>query len=172
MALSYHWFALYTRSRGEKSVAAFLESQGIEVYLPLQRKLQQWSDRKKWVEVPFINGYVFVRASEKEYYQVLNSPGIVRYVTFEGKAAVIPDWQIDAMKKIVSNNIPVTFSEHRFTKGEKVHIETGALMGYHGEVVQDADGKKKVLIRIEEIGMGMLVQIDLTSLKKVKAEKL
>lgn len=170
MNLIYHWYAAYTRSRGEKATAAYLESQGIEVYLPLQRKLQQWSDRKKWVEVPYINSYVFLRVSEKEYYQALNSPGIVRYVTFERKAAIIPDWQIDAMKKIVSNQIPVTFSEHRFTKGEKVHIETGALMGYNGEVVQDVDGKKKVLIRIEQIGMGMLVQIDLTSVKKIKTE--
>ncbi len=170
MNLIYHWYAAYTRSRGEKATAAYLESQGIEVYLPLQRKLQQWSDRKKWVEVPYINSYVFLRVSEKEYYQALNSPGIVRYVTFERKAAIIPDWQIDAMKKIVSNHIPVTFSEHRFTKGEKVHIETGALMGYNGEVVQDVDGKKKVLIRIEQIGMGMLVQIDLTSVKKIKTE--
>lgn len=170
MNLIYHWYAAYTRSRGEKATAAYLESQGIEVYLPLQRKLQQWSDRKKWVEVPYINSYVFLRVSEKEYYQALNSPGIVRYVTFERKAAIIPDWQIDAMKKIVSNQMPVTFSEHRFTKGEKVHIETGALMGYNGEVVQDVDGKKKVLIRIEQIGMGMLVQIDLTSVKKIKTE--
>ena len=60
MSLSYHWYAIYTRSRGEKVTAKLLSDQGIEAYLPLQRKLRQWSDRKKWVEVPYINSYVFV----------------------------------------------------------------------------------------------------------------
>ena len=65
MSLEYHWYAIYTRSRGEKVVAKLLKESGLEVYLPLQRKLRQWSDRKKWVEVPYINSYVFVRTSEK-----------------------------------------------------------------------------------------------------------
>lgn len=167
MSLVYHWYAIYTRSRGEKVTAKLLGDQGFEVYLPLQKKLRQWSDRKKWVEVPYINSYVFVKTSEKEYYDILNTQGVVRYVTFEGKAAAIPDWQIDAMKKVLSSDSHVTFSGHRFRKGEKVMIEKGALMGHHGEVVLDSDGKKKVMIRIGEIGISMMVQLDLSDVKKV-----
>lgn len=167
MSLDYHWYAIYTRSRGEKNAAKLLQDQGFEVYLPLERKLRQWSDRKKWVEVPYINSYVFVKVNEREYYNVLNTQNVVRYVTFEGKAAIIPDWQIEAMKKIISSDTPVTFSAHRFKKGEKVHIESGPLMGQEGEVVRDTDGKKKIIIRIGQMGVSMLVQIDLTSLKKV-----
>jgi transcription antitermination factor NusG len=166
--LEYHWHAIYTKSRNEKVVAKLLAEQGIEVYLPLQKKLQQWSDRKKWVEVPYINSYVFVKASEKEYYNILNTQGVVRYVTFNGKAAPIPEWQIDAMKQIISSETPVVFSSHRFRKGEKVQIEKGALMGFNGEVVMDSDGKKKVAIRIDNIGLSMVVQLELTDVKKVQ----
>lgn len=169
MSLVYQWYAIYTRSRGEKITATLLSDQGFEVYLPLQRKLRQWSDRKKWVEVPYINSYVFVKSSEKEYYDILNTQGVVRYVTFEGKAAAIPDSQIEAMKKILSTNEHVTFSGHRYRKGEKVLIEKGALMGHHGEVVLDSDGKKKVMIRIGEIGISMMVQLELSDLKKVES---
>ena len=168
MGLEYQWYAVYTRSKGEKMAAKLLEEKGIEVYLPLQRKLRQWSDRKKWVEVPYINSYVFVKTSEKEYYEILNTQGVVRYVTFEGKAAIIPQWQIEAMKKIVASDTPVIFSAHRFLKGEHVQIQDGALMGIEGEVVRDTDGKKKVLIRIGQMGVSMLVQIDLTFLKKIQ----
>ncbi len=167
MSLSYHWYAIYTRSRGEKVTAKLLSDQGIEVYLPLQRKLRQWSDRKKWVEVPYINSYVFVKTSEKEYYNILNTQGVVRYVTFEGKAAAIPDGQINAMKKILSSDEHVTFSGHRFRKGEMVLIEKGVLMGHQGEVVLDNDGKKKVMIRIGEIGISMMVQLELSDVKKI-----
>jgi len=172
MALDYHWYAAYTRSRSEKTTANLLKEQGIEVYLPLQRKLRQWSDRKKWVEVPYINSYIFVYTSEKEYYDILNTQGVVRYITFEGKAAPIPDWQIEAMKKIIASDTPITFSGHRFLKGEKIQIQQGALMGYEGEVVKDTDGKKKVIIRIGQLGVSMLVHLDISEVVKIpKAEK-
>jgi len=168
MALEYHWYAAYTRSRGEKIAAQLLQDQGIEVYLPLQRKLRQWSDRKKWVEVPYINSYIFVYTSEKEYYDILNTQGVIRYITFEGKAASIPDWQIDAMKKIIASDTPVTFSAHRFRKGEKVQIDAGALMGQEGEVVKDTDGKKKVIIRIGNLGVSMMLHIDISDIRKIE----
>lgn len=168
MSLSYYWYAIYTRSRGEKVAAKLLSDMGIDVYLPLQRKLRQWSDRKKWVEVPYINSYVFVKTSEKEYYDILNTQGVIRYVTFGGKAAVIPEWQIDAMKKIVSSENPMVFSAHQFRKGEKVQIENGALMGYEGEVVKDSDGKKKVIIRIGQLGISMLIHMELSDVKKIE----
>ena len=167
MALEYHWYAAYTRSKGEKIAAKLLKEQGIEVYLPLQRKLRQWSDRKKWVEVPYINSYIFVYTSEKEYYDILNTQGVVRYITFEGKAASIPSWQIEAMKKIIASDSPVTFSGHRFKKGEKIQIQVGALMGYEGEVVRDTDGQKKVVIRIGQLGVSMMVHLDISEVSKV-----
>lgn len=169
MSLSYHWYAIYTRSRGEKMVAKLLSDQGIDVYLPLERKLRQWSDRKKWVEVPYINSYVFVKTSEKEYYDILNTQGVIRYITFNGKAAAIPEWQIEAMKKVISSDSPVVFSSHQFRKGEKVQIEKGALMGYEGEVVQDSEGKKKIMIRIGQLGISMMVHLELTDVRKIES---
>jgi transcriptional antiterminator RfaH len=85
-----------------------IQKKGIDAYLPLQKKLKVWSDRKKWVEEPLIRSYVFVRVCEREYYEVLNIQGVVKYVTFNSKAAPIPDWQIDAMKKVVASDLPVS----------------------------------------------------------------
>lgn len=166
---TYKWYAIYTKSRAEKAVQERLQEQQIETFLPLQKKLRKWSDRKKWVETPYINSYVFVRVSEKEYYSILNTQGAVRYVTFEGKAAPIPDWQIDAMKKVVSSDQQFHFSSQRFQKGESLVIETGALAGYSGEVIRDSDGKKKVLIRIDQIGYSLVVEMDILEVKKVNS---
>jgi len=165
----YKWYAIYTKSRAEKAVYERLLEQQIEVFLPLEKKLRRWSDREKWVETPYINSYVFVKASEKEYYNVLNTLGVVRYVTFEGKAAPIPEWQIDAMKKIINSNHAFHFSSHRFRKGETIKIEQGVLAGYQGEVIRDTDGKKKILIRIDQIGYSMVAEVDILEVKKVKS---
>ena len=157
------------RSRAEKAIYERFVDQGFEAFLPLERKLQKWSDRKKWVEKPYINSYVFVKSSEKEYFQVLNTFGVMHFVTFEGQAAAIPEWQIEAMKKIVGSKSEFHFSSQRFKKGEKIVIETGTLTGYTGEVIHDNNNKKKIRIRIDQIGYSMVVEMDILEVKKVKS---
>lgn len=159
------WFALYTRSRNEKKVHNQLVAQGIESFLPLQKTLKQWSDRKKWVEEPMIRSYVFVKISEREYFDVLNTPGAVRFVFFEGKAAVIPDWQIDAIRHILETGEEFEITDQLLEKGDKVLITRGPFHDIPGELV-DFKGKRKVVIRIDHIGHSLLLTISPANLKK------
>lgn len=163
----YHWYALYTRSRQEKKVYAELSKSGFIAFLPLETTMRQWSDRKKKVEEPMIRSYVFVKASEIEYYDILNISGSVRYVTFEGKAAAIPEWQIEAMRKLLDKKTPHTYSSERFLKGEKVLIESGPLKGYEGEIVNDHKSGKKLIIRIDNIGYSMVIENTPVSIKRI-----
>ena len=86
----YNWYALYTRSRYEKKLNQDLMTRGIECYLPLKVEKKKWSDRVKVIEEPLLRGYLFVKVSNREYFNVLNANGAVSYVAFEGKAAAIP----------------------------------------------------------------------------------
>jgi transcription antitermination factor NusG len=97
--LNHHWYAIRVKSRTEKKVNADLLDLGIDSYLPLQRRLRIWSDRKKWVEMPLISGYVFVHISRKEYEIVLRTMNVVCYVFFQGKAAIINDKDILTLKR-------------------------------------------------------------------------
>ena len=58
------WFALYTRPKAEKKVEERLSLAGFDSFLPLQTVIKQWSDRKKKVEIPLINSYVFVKTNK------------------------------------------------------------------------------------------------------------
>lgn len=156
---TYHWHALYTRPRWEKKVQRELELQGYEHYLPLVTKIKKWSDRKKKVEEPLIKSYIFVRVSEKEYYDVLNLHGAVTYVTFEGKAAAIPDWQIDAVRKTIENMLPFELTGEKLQAGEHVKIKEGDLKGLEGEILR-IKGKNKLVIRIESVGYSLVVEMD------------
>ena len=84
------WYALYTKSRAEKKVAGELNKLGITNYLPIKRELRQWSDRKKWVEVPAISSYIFICIPKERYNDVFQVNGIVAYVSYKGKAVTIP----------------------------------------------------------------------------------
>ena len=161
------WYAIYTHPRSEKRVLESLEEINIEAYLPLQKKLRKWSDRKKWVEVPLINSYLFVRINEKNYFDVLNVQGVSRYICFEGKAAIIPDKQIETLKLAVDNDPDLEVTSENINKGDNIIVKAGPFIGLKGKLV-DFKGKKKVVISIDNIGQSMLINIPIKYLEKEK----
>lgn len=165
------WHVIYTRSRAEKKVFEEMNIQNIECFLPLQRKLRQWKDRKKWVEMPLIPGYSFVHISRKEYDKVLQTNNVVGYVRFEGKAAVIPDEQIYALKQMISQfDVEVDVSGKNFTKGKKIEIIAGPLMGLKGELT-GIRGKNRFLVRIVQINTTFSVELSAEDLSYIPAPK-
>ncbi len=158
-ALVYNWHAVYIKSRAEKKADAELQLGGIETFLPLQRKLRQWSDRKKWVEMPLIPGYLFVRISRKEYDAVLQSNYVVSYVRFEGTAAIIPDRQIDYLRLMLKqdhSNIEIV--HECFKPGQMIEVISGPLIGLRGKLVQ-LKGRRKIALELEQLGYSALVEV-------------
>lgn len=153
-----YWYAVYTKPRNEKKILARLEEKGIEAYLPLQKTLKQWSDRKKWVEEPLFRSYIFVHVVQKDYYSVLNTDGIVRYVSFAGKAVRMPDHDIFQIKTLLQENLEIETTDAHIEPGTKVEVQMGSLIGVIGELIEHS-GKKKVIIRIETINHSMLVTL-------------
>lgn len=152
------WYAVYTKSRAEKKVLNELTAKGIETFVPLQKQLKDWSDRKKIVLEPLIRGYAFVNVSKKNYNSVLLSPFVVRYVTYLGKAAIIPNNQIEILKKIVEQEYPVEVSTDALSKGDQIEVIMGHLTGTKGELVE-IRGKKKVLVKIDYISSNILISL-------------
>lgn len=166
-ANTYQWHAVYTRSRAEKKAFAELQEQGIEAFLPLQRKLRQWSDRKKWVEMPLISGYLFVRISRREYDQVLQSDHIVTYVRFEGKAAVIPDQQIEYLRLMLKQEVhEVSISTEKLEPGQEIEVTAGPMIGMKAKLVR-IQGKNKVAIQLEELGFAALVEVPVNDIRPI-----
>ena len=152
------WYALYTKSRNEKKAFESLISAGIEAYLPLIKTLKQWSDRKKWVEEPLFRSYIFVYIDKLEYFKVLNIYGIVRYITFEGKAVPIPENQIQAIKQYVGEDFEPIDGIKDFHIGDKVEVIKGSLIGLQGRLIS-IKNKQKVKIEIEAISQSVFLSV-------------
>jgi transcriptional antiterminator RfaH len=167
MKQSYkYWYPVYTRARNEKKVADLLERDGIECYLPLKKVLRQWSDRKKWVQMPLFSSYIFVHIEMTAYYSVLNTPGVARFIFFEGKAVTIPDKQVETIRILLEGELDVEAVDEQISRGDKVLIDYGAMKGIEGELVE-FQGRKRVVIRIDEIAKNLVVTLPLSHVKKV-----
>ena len=165
--LNPKWYAVYTRPRFEKQVLKDLQDQEIDAYLPLIKTMRQWSDRKKMVEIPLFSSYVFVNIDRRYYDQVLQTHGVVKYISFEGKAATIPADQIDLLKIIVNSNEKVETTWETRKKGDRVIVTAGSLKGLIGRLITDGD-RKKVWVRIDSIDQNLTVEVHPSLIEKIK----
>ncbi len=131
-----------------------MQEQCIEAYSPVAKKLQQWSDRKKWTEFPMLSGYVFVNIDitsiEKE--KTLNHPRVFGFIKFEGKEAAIKKQDIEILQSIELTGYDVTQTSDEFNISDLVIITQGPLKGLKGQVVriQDEDYVSIELLSIKQ----------------------
>jgi transcription antitermination factor NusG len=158
---------VYTRSRYEKQLHELLTEKRIESYLPLHRVLKQWSDRKKWVEEPLFPSYLFVRAGKEDQFKVLNTPGAVRYVCFNGQIARVRDEEIACIRRLTACEAQLEAVAGYIDKGTPICIQGGGLMGLQGELIS-YQSSKRVLVRIESIGQSVLVSVPFDLIEPAK----
>lgn len=161
-----HWYALYTKPRHEKKVAETLANKSEEVFLPLLNTKRKLKDRIRLVDLPLFPSYVFCRFEYKNRFSILESSGIIKIVNFNGKPAVVPDWQIESLKKILEN--PETLQlETYFRQGDMVEVISGPFIGLKG-IVKQKKGQSRLMINIDGIMQSISVEIDPEVLEKVK----
>lgn len=154
------WHALYVNSRAEKKIGDTLLSKNIDAYVPLIKTMRQWSDRKKMVEIPLMNGYVFVNISPPEHDKVLQTRGVVSFVKSEGKLAVIRALEIDRLKQLVQLGYQLEAGaiSKTYKAGDKVKINSGSLKGIEGYVLESRGGTE-IDVLLESIGQCIRVKL-------------
>lgn len=160
------WYAAYTNPRAEKQVYSRLTEKGIETFLPLQKTVRQWSDRKKLVEKPLLSSYIFVKVLPVDFPKVYQTPGVVKLVSFEGKPVSIPQNQIDNLKLLINSDAEIEVSGERFAEGDHVKVTTGSLNGLTGELIKFGR-RKRVIVRIDSLEQNLIVTIPPSFLEKI-----
>ena len=149
------WYALYTEPRHEKKVADRLLKLGVEVYCPLVTQIKQWSDRKKKVEVPLLPSYVFVKLEDSNRDVVFQVSGVVRYLFWLGKPAIIRNEEIQQLKQWLLDTVVTSFEVKGIQVGDTYKIQTGPLAGKLG-IVSKVE-KKHLEIILEQLGFRIIL---------------
>ncbi len=161
------WFVAIVKPRAEKQLSKRLSEAGIENFLPLQRQLHIWHDRKKWVEMPLFPSYIFIRTEERLRARVFGIDGIVRFVSFGGKAAVLSENEIARIHRLCEWLGEVAIEEGTLRKGDEVEILAGHFKGMQGQVLDDG-GKNLLRIAIEGLGCVATVRLNEEEVKKIQ----
>lgn len=169
-ARSKFWIAAYTRPRSEKKAATELSNLGIETYVPIQKQLKTWSDRKKFVDVPVIPMILFAKLSDDEIFKVKQHSLILKIVSYPGRKepAHIPTEQIDNLKYMLNQSeIPISFEHGQFATNQFVKIMKGDLIGLVGQVREVKNDMTEIWMSIDLLG-GAVMKIKTSELEHIK----
>ena len=166
MADEKKWYAVYTKPRWEKKIHALLQKKGIESYCPLNKVRRQWSDRIKVVEEPLFKSYLFVRVEENLMTEVRYVDGVLNYVYWNGKPAVVKDNEIIEIKKFMSEYEDVEVRAIDVRPADEVVINAGVMVGASGRVLR-VFGNNTVEVRIDSLGFILTAKFDKKNIVKI-----
>jgi transcription antitermination factor NusG len=160
--LSRKWLAVYTRPRWEKKVNQLLIEKGMESYCPLNKVRRKWSDRVKIIEEPLFKSYVFLKVNDEGRTAVRMTPGVINFVYWDGKPAVIREKEINAIKRFLNEYENVEVRPMDLEVQQRVKITTGPLMDQEGKVL--AVRHKTAKIAIDSLGYILIAYIERSKL--------
>jgi transcription antitermination factor NusG len=156
--MSKKWFALYTKPRWEKKVNTLLNGKGVECYCPLNRVKRKWTDRIKTIEEPLFKSYVFVKVDDTERTKVRLTNGVVNFVYWNGKPAVVREKEIQTIKLFLDEHENVQVRPMDLTVQQRVLITSGTFMDRTATVLDVR--KKEVKVSIDSLGYELVALID------------
>jgi transcriptional antiterminator NusG len=159
-----HWYAVWTRSRHEQVVRQQLEQKRVDAFLPTITRWSRWKDRKKKIDWPLFPGYCFARFNPDDALSVLKCTGVVNIVSFEGKPAAIPEYEVDSIRLLVGSEFQ--FDPCPLVKeGMMVEVVHGPLRGVIGRLLRKETQKARLVLSVDLIGQAVSVEVDAADVK-------
>ncbi|MES2775224.1 MAG: UpxY family transcription antiterminator [Bacteroidota bacterium] len=158
MKATNQWYAVYTRPRWEKKASELLSKRQIENYCPLNKVVRKWSDRKKIIYEPLFTSYVFINAEEKELSTIKQTDGVLNFVYWLGKPAVIKDDEINTIKNFLNEYQNVKLEQTEVNIYDTVRINSGPFMQREGDVMEVKN--KSVKIYLPSLGYAMVAEVE------------
>jgi len=163
--LSEPWCAIYTRHQHEKAIAQVLSVKGLEVFLPLYNSARRWKDRTVQLSLPLFPCYLFLRGMKERRLDVVTTPGIVSILSVNGEVAVIPESEIESIRRAIEWGNRV--EPHPFLRtGDRVRVISGPLQGLEGILVRRKNLCRLVL-SVELLERSAAVEVDVSSVERI-----
>ena len=157
-------YAIWTRSRHEQVVREQLERRQFEAFLPTITRWSRWKDRKKKIDWPLFPGYCFARFDAVDTLPILKCTGVVNIVSFEGKPAAIPDYEVESIRLLIGSELQYDPCP-MIREGMMVEVAHGPLRGVVGRLLRKDAKKASLVLSVDLIGQGVSVEVDAADVK-------
>ena len=158
------WHVAISKSSYYRKAVGILGKLNVSFYVPIQRQLHYWSDRKKWVDVHILSPYIFLFLNESERKDLFQSCHFLHFMNRDGKLATVNEVEIEKVRLLCNHSSDMRLEQNGFKKGDLVEIVAGPLSGMSGHALQE-NGKHRFLVQITSLGQFASVEVDRTWLR-------
>jgi transcription antitermination factor NusG len=152
------WYAVRVKPKFERVVAQSLASKGVASFLPLYRERRRWSDRVKSVELPLFAGYVFCSLDVRQRLPVLQTPGVLHFISFDGEPAEVDREEIRALQRVAVSGAALAPWPY-LREGQRVVVARGPMRGLTGILLRIRD-EFRLVISVTLLQRSVAVEID------------
>jgi transcription antitermination factor NusG len=161
-----NWYALYTRSRHEKSIHAELGKKRIESFLPVRFVKRKWTDRTVTLEEPLFKSYLFVKTCLPQFSDVLMTKGSVKFVSAGMDPIPLRESVITSLRNIIQPEIALDPFPY-LKSGDRVYVKSGLFRGTEGFIVRKDDRKCRLVISIDALMASVSIEVDSCLVEKL-----
>lgn len=161
-----NWLVIRTRPRWEMKVYNQIVQKKIDTFLPLITTIKQWSDRKKKVQIPMFNSYIFVNVTPEERLRAIRETiGALNYIYYNKRPAVVSDIEIELIKLSLNSPEKIKIESGLVTKGDYVQVISGPFTGMFG-IITELRGNYKLSVNLYELSMSLNIVVNPNEIKK------
>lgn len=163
-----NWLVIRTRPRWEMKVYNQIVEKKIDTFLPLITTIKQWSDRKKKIQIPMFNSYLFVNVTpEERILAIKETVGAMNYIYYNKRPAVVSNLEIESIKLSLVTPEKVKIESNLVTKGDYVKVISGPFTGMMG-IVTELRGNYKLTVNLYELSMSLNIVVNPNEIKKTE----
>lgn len=152
------WYALQVRANAEGLAPRSLEERGYTVFAPTIRRQRHWSDRIKVSEGPMFPGYIFCKHDEGAKRRMVDSPFVVRIVSYGGVPAVVDNEELASIRILAASGHEAE-PQRYLAEGERVVVCAGPLEGADG-IVMRLQGVSWIVLQVTLLQRAVRVVVD------------
>jgi transcription antitermination factor NusG len=112
----------------------------------------------KTVEEPLFKSYVFAKVNDEERAKVRMTAGVMNFVYWQGKPAIIPAKEIETIRKFLNEYENVMAEPIQLKEDGRVTIRQGLFMDQEAKILKIEGNRVKVVI--ESIGYTLVASVD------------
>ncbi len=157
-----NWYIIYTKPRCEKKIASIFSKWKIENFCPFIYVKSSVYGRMKLVHEPLFKSYVFVYIPGDQINKLLRVEGVVNFLYWLGKPAVIKNKEIEVIKEFAN--------DYQNIKIERLKVDMDGPIQIIDEPSYKMEGKfisvknKTVKVNLPSFGYTLIAEIEKESI--------
>jgi len=163
-----NWYAINTKPRNENLVCKLLNTNSLEVYLPMLEVSKKRRRKSKEKKEPLFPGYIFVRIDldKPGWEKIKYTPGVRTIVSYGSRPVTVPEAIIEEIMEQLGHNAFAQKNSIPFKTGDKVQFTSGPFEGLEGIFTGTISGKERVKVLLELLRQPVKVEAEISNLEK------